>query len=147
MTGIKAAYVGYDDIVRQFGEEKIQKRYEYFFKKIAAFIERFGYAGRVSVNEIALWYSLFDYFSDISRLKSFHGIEKVNEQFALVMIVHFLQDGKKEFALLKGNDKLNFFMDSVYYFLKYRRCDAQMLELMLLSFEAGGIYNRLLGEQ
>jgi hypothetical protein len=178
MTGIKSAYVGYDDIVRQFGEEKIQGRYEYFLKIITVFIEKFGYVGRVTVNEITLWYSLFDYFSDIARLKSFHNIDKinevkilsyeiywllkrkplqpvtndidtvyVNEQFVLVTIVHFLQNGNKEFASLKNNDKLNFFIDSLYYFLKYRHCDAQMLELMLISFKAGETYAHLLGEK
>jgi hypothetical protein len=177
MTGIEAAYVEYKDIVNQFGKEKIQDRYEYFLKEIRLFIEKFDYKERVSVNELTLLYTLFDYFSDIARLKSFHGIEKINEvkivayemywllrrkplhpltndidtvyaneQFALVTIVHFLQKGNKEFALLKDNSKLNFFMDSLYYFLKYRHCNAQMLELIMLSFRAGEVYNQLLGE-
>ncbi len=31
------------------------------------------------------------------------------------------------------------FLDTLYYYLKFRRCDAQSLELMLLAFKAGQI--------
>jgi hypothetical protein len=29
------------------------------------------------------------------------------------------------------------FLDTLYYYLKFRKCDAQSMELMLLAFKAG----------
>lgn len=31
------------------------------------------------------------------------------------------------------------FLDALYYYLKFRKCDAQSMELMLLAFKAGQI--------
>ena len=42
---------------------------------------------------------------------------------------------------LVGNKSTVFknFLDTLYYYLKFRRCDAQSIELMLLAFKAGRI--------
>lgn len=29
------------------------------------------------------------------------------------------------------------FLDTLYYYMKFRKCDAQSIELMLLAFKAG----------
>jgi hypothetical protein len=173
MYGIEAVYTEYNDIVGEFGKNKIQDRYESLLKTTHAFIEKFDYNQKVRVNEITLLYTVFDYFSDISRLKSFHNIDKinevkilsyeifwllrrkplqqlvndpdivyVNEQFVFTKFFHFLM-GNKDSISLQDNRELDFFADSLFYFLKYRHCDAQMFELLLLSFKAGEIYRRI----
>lgn len=62
----------------------------------------------------------------------------VNEKFAFSRIAYFLVGNGKGVALNEEHKKgfLNY-LDSFYYFLKYRNFDAQMLELMIMGFKAG----------
>lgn len=62
----------------------------------------------------------------------------VNEKFLLTRLVSFML-GEKINIPLNGEKKtvlMNFF-DTLYYYLKFRKTDAQSLELMLLGFMAG----------
>ena len=62
----------------------------------------------------------------------------VNEKFLLTRLVSFML-GEKINIPLNGEKKtvlMNFF-DTLYYYLKFRKADAQSLELMLLGFMAG----------
>lgn len=67
----------------------------------------------------------------------------VNEKFVFSRISAFLIKGHKD-LVLKQEDKKPFlnYLDTLYYFLKYRQYDAQMLELMILGFKAGEIWGR-----
>lgn len=67
----------------------------------------------------------------------------VNEKFVFSRIAAFLVEGRMDQAL-KEEDKKAFlnYLDTLYYFLKYRQYDAQMLELMILGFKAGEIWGR-----
>lgn len=62
----------------------------------------------------------------------------VNEKFAFSRIAYFLVGSGKGAALGEEHKKgfLNY-LDTFYYFLKYRNLDAQMLELMIMGFKAG----------
>jgi hypothetical protein len=66
----------------------------------------------------------------------------VNEQFALSRILHYLSDDKKESTRTLGGDKLEFFVNTLLYYLKYRPFDAQSLEMFLISFNAGVIFEQ-----
>lgn len=64
----------------------------------------------------------------------------VNERFLLTRLTSFMlgDDIYKPLVDEKGIAYKNF-LDTLYYYLKFRRCDAQAIELMLLAFRAGAI--------
>lgn len=65
----------------------------------------------------------------------------INEKFILSFTMSFLTRNKKNDFYLSLNEteqkSLNGFIESLYYYFKYRNCSSQSLELALLSFEAG----------
>lgn len=176
MKSIENVYTNYDDLVQEFGEEKIEERFQEILEEMLAFIQELELQEYVIVNEMALMHAILDYFSDIYRLKAYQGIEHVNEikikayesfwllqrkalqiikemeddhmlyineKFVLSRLVPFmLQDKVKE--PLSGDDSIAFknFLDTLYYFMKFRRCDPQAFELMLLAFRAGELLHR-----
>lgn len=62
----------------------------------------------------------------------------INEKFLLSRLTSFMLKDNINTPLV-GNRKKAFknFLDTLYYYLKFRRSDAQALELMLLAFDAG----------
>lgn len=66
----------------------------------------------------------------------------VNEKFLLVRLTNFMLLDNMNVPMIQER-KVAFtnFLDTLYYYLKFRRTDAQVLELMLLAFQAG----RLIG--
>lgn len=62
----------------------------------------------------------------------------VNEKFLLTRLTSFMLGENKNMPLIEKK-KLAYtnYLDTLYYYLKFRRCDAQAIELMLLAFEAG----------
>lgn len=151
-------------------DEKFRRRYNAIYTNMVDYIMKSGYEDKVIVNDLALGYALFDYFEDIRRLKDFHHIphinsiklvaymaywllrrkplqicalEKellyVNERFVLAYVLEFLSDGKSN-ILERKNEGLNAFTESLFYFFKYRQFNAQALEMIILSFFAGQVY-------
>lgn len=68
------------------------------------------------------------------------GAVYVNEQFILSRIIHCLMDNDERAVDVFANDKLEFFNESLFYFLKYRWFDSQTIEMFILSFIAGKTY-------
>ncbi len=62
----------------------------------------------------------------------------VNEKFLLARLTSFMlgENGTMPLVEEKGIAFKNF-LDTLYYNLKFRKCDAQSIELMLLAFKAG----------
>ena len=62
----------------------------------------------------------------------------VNEKFLLSRLTSFMLD-KDINTPLVGEKSVAFknYLNTLYYYLKFRRCDAQSIELMLLAFQAG----------
>lgn len=71
-------YISYSMILDEFGDIKIKNRYEFLHEKIQNYINTKGFGDKVYINTELLQQSVLDYFTDIYRLKKFHGIEKVN---------------------------------------------------------------------
>jgi hypothetical protein len=69
-----------------------------------------------------------------------HEFVYVNEQFALSRIIHHLSGDENVTLITLGNEKLEFFMNNLFYYLKYRPFEPQMLEMFILSFNAGRIF-------
>lgn len=62
----------------------------------------------------------------------------VNEKFLLVRLTNFmLQDNINVPMVQERKAAFTNYLDTLYYYLKFRRTDAQVLELMLLAFQAG----------
>lgn len=64
----------------------------------------------------------------------------VNEKFLLTRLASFMLD-MDIYMPLVGEKSVAYknFLDTLYYYLKFRKCDPQAIELMLLAFEAGRI--------
>ena len=62
----------------------------------------------------------------------------VNEKFLLTRLTSFMLDDEINRPIV-GEKSIAFknFLNTLYYYLKFRRCDAQSIELILLAFKAG----------
>lgn len=65
----------------------------------------------------------------------------INEKFILSYAFNFITESKKSIRYQELNEVkkqcFHGFIESFYYHLKFRNCDPQVLELAMLSFEAG----------
>lgn len=64
----------------------------------------------------------------------------INERFILSYILSFLGDGDSSKLLSRDNAGLKSFTETLFYYLKYRSVNPQTLEIMLLAFFAGQVY-------
>lgn len=70
--------VSYSIIVDYFGEQTIKDRYSYLYEKMRVYIEERGLEDVLEINKSLLEQTLLDYFTDVYRLKKFHGIKHIN---------------------------------------------------------------------
>lgn len=151
-------------------DEKFKRRYTAIHADMVKYIKESGYEGKVVVNELALGYTLLDYFEDIRRLKDFHHIPHinsiklvaymaywllrrkpmqvvenkkellyVNERFAMAYVLEFLNNDHTH-ILERENEGLKAFTESLLYYFKYRQLNAQAIEMIILAFFAGQVY-------
>jgi hypothetical protein len=64
----------------------------------------------------------------------------VNERFALAYLAEFLSSEEKGFVINRNEKALSAFLESSLYYFKYRLFSAQDIEMMILSFFAGQVY-------
>ena len=64
----------------------------------------------------------------------------VNEKFLLTRLTSFMLADDINKPII-GEKQIAFknFLNTLYYYLKFRKCDAQAIELMLLAFQSGRI--------
>lgn len=173
MNNVNSRFVKADVLLDEFVKvnDKFESRFTSLLEDMYDFVEKAGVKDKVVVNELALGYTLVDYFEDIRRLKSFHGIEHVNgikivaytsywllkrrpiqileqkkelvyinERFVLAYIMDFLSGKDETPILLRENKGLKSFVESLFYFIKYRFHEASSLEMVLTAFFAGQVY-------
>lgn len=71
----------YSFLLSEFPGNIIYDRYKALLTQIVAIVNEFGLGNDdVFINTDNLCQSLLDYFTDISRIKEFHGMEKINVQ-------------------------------------------------------------------
>lgn len=173
MNRIHSEFIKADNLLYEFAQktEKFDERYTHLTKDITVFIEKNRLENKVILNEMALGYMLVDYFEDIRRLKTYHGIEHVNnlkivaytsywflkrkpiqivshekelmyinERFILAYILNFLNQADEIPILSRENQGLKSFAESLFYFLKYKVNGPNNLEMILMAFFAGQIY-------
>lgn len=64
----------------------------------------------------------------------------VNEKFLLTRLTSFMLGEDMNIPLVEDKKKAyTNYLDTLYYYLKFRRCDAQAIELVLLAFQAGRV--------
>lgn len=64
----------------------------------------------------------------------------VNEKFLLTRLTSFMLGDNINIPIVEEKSvAYRNFLDTLYYYLKFRKCDAQSIELMLLAFKAGQI--------
>lgn len=149
---------------------KYKDRYESLLTDMNNFLNKNGLDEWAHVNEVILAYALIDYFEDVKRLKNFHNVDHINaikivsyvsywlirrkpiqildnqkelvdinERFVLAYIIGFLNNSKG--SLLDRHELgIESFKESLLYFLKFRFIKANTLEIMLIAFFAGQIY-------
>jgi len=77
------------------------------------------------------------------KIKSNDKVVFVNEQFAISRIIQYLfHPVCSENVSTSMFAKLKFFNETLFYFFKYRSVDARSIELIILSFKAGALYNK-----
>lgn len=64
----------------------------------------------------------------------------INERFVLSYILSFLECADRGRILERSNPGLSAFTETLFYYLKYRPLNAQVFEMVILSFFAGQIY-------
>lgn len=65
----------------------------------------------------------------------------VNEKFATSLIIDFFSKELQAIKPGEGKQSINSFIDTLYYYFKYRHYTAQDIEIMLLAFQAGSYTN------
>ena len=174
MAKVEILYDSYHDIVEEFGRERIQNRFQDLLLEYEGYLKKHNLTNEdVMINTYSLQHAVLDYFTDISRLKKFHKINRVNtfkvtayqvnwllrrkpiqivrdeeeklvyinEKFILSHIMARFKNlvGYDFYSELKPeNQKVILgYIDSLFYYLKYRNCSSQVLEFALLSIGAG----------
>ena len=90
---------------------------------------------------------MLDYFTDISRLKHFHQAKHINSLKVISYETYWLLRRKPIQILVETKKGFLNYLDSLFYYLKYRNYDAEMLEMMLMGFKAGVLVADDLKEQ
>lgn len=165
----------YRYLVEKVGNRKFEERLRELVAAAESFISEAGYGEHVECNERIMLNVLFDYFSDIFRLKDFHDIDKVrtekitaytiawivkrkplqfthytdeerdifvNERFAAFLFLNECMPFAKMRIAAKDKDKLDFYIDLILYYLKYRECNPQVIELAIESFKMGTLVKK-----
>lgn len=66
-----------------------------------------------------------------------------NEKFVLTMLMGFLMHGSEAKSLVGDDLKVyKAFLNSLFYYLKFRKPDAQSIEMALLAFDCGKIFSK-----
>lgn len=80
----------YKKLLEQVGAENFKNRVNYLNESINRFLEEGDYPETVVCSERILEHVVLDYFSDIVRLKDFHGIEHTKTDKVVAYTVYWL---------------------------------------------------------
>lgn len=104
MENIKSVYETYDDLIEEFTKKKIEDRYSHIYQQINNFLKKLNLTNDASVNERTLMHCVLDYFTDVSRLKSFHKIKNIN-RIKIVSYESYWILKRKPIQILKNESK------------------------------------------
>ncbi len=170
MYNVKSEFVSYDEVINIIGKNKIEERisaivkiYDEIFLKETELED----GNEIRLNYRTVTHIVLDYFTDIIRLKDFHGIDRVNYDKIIAYECSWLLKRKPIQVLLDDREDLVYinekfvlevfihhllndnvteilrgsllwvFCDTIFYHFKYRNCDARILEMFIMCFKAG----------
>lgn len=150
--------------------DKFKNRFHALSTDIQKYIDVSDLSKKVELNNVMLACAIVDYFEDIERLKVFHNVSHVNsikiisytaywllkrkpiqvieenkdlmyvnERFVLAYILDYIS-GDKGNMLIRENAGLKAFNESLFYYFKYRKITPHSIEMILMAFFAGRIY-------
>ena len=166
MENIKLEAKEYKDVIDHFSVEKIVGRYNRLLNISNEFLKSMAYEKRVKINQLALCYTVMDYFCDIARIKDFHPVDFVNKikiaayevswilkrkPFQILENDRQLMDVNEHFAVfliltflgdeeasgIEFDEHIKYFWDTLFYYFKFREVNPQAIELALTAFCAG----------
>lgn len=79
MVNIENVYTDYNALVGEFGRETIEDRFKIISTEMQDFFKSIKGGEKLHIDDIILMHAILDYFSDVSRLKSFHKIKNIND--------------------------------------------------------------------
>jgi len=171
VTTNKARFEECDSILDKVGRERADERIGFLKAACRSFFTRFNLKENedVLIHDSILRYVVVDYFSDIIRLKDFHGIDYVNQDkivayesswFLRRKPLQVLASPNTELAFINENfitfyilsylfegldtsktEEIRGFSDTLFYHLKYRPIDARTLEFMITAFRAARAFH------
>ena len=165
MNTIEKIYTNYDGLLEEFSEEVIQSRYAVFYEEIEEFAKSLGIREKIQISESLLSHAVHINSLKVISYETYWLLRRkpiqilvedetsdamafLNEKFVFSRIAKYLMgDGKR--VILSPETKKGFlnYLDSLFYYLKYRNYDAEMLEMMLMGFKAGVLVADDLKEQ
>ena len=79
MSGVSSEFFSYEPLVQEIGEDVISSRIDQISQEMSVFIEKFQLSSFVRIDRLSLQTAVFDYFSDVKRLKDYSAIERIND--------------------------------------------------------------------
>ena len=169
MKNIKSDFKNYSGIIDVIGVDRIEERVCAVHDVYADFLSSLKFEDEkdITMNDRILLHTILDYFTDIVRLKEFHGIDRINQDKIIAYECSWFVKRKpiqvlrcdieeivyinEKFVLsilvnhMTQNGKGDFssktiiegFCDTLLYYLKFRDCNPKILEMIILSFKAG----------
>jgi len=150
----------YRELCGKFDEDALPRRAAYLYNKMKMFLDESTASSCAFVDKRILAHVVFDYFSDIARLKDYHKIQNTNKA-KIVSYTAFWICRRKPIQIMENrpDDSLSFINEAfttsyivdemsnlvttektteylkqqIFYHLRYRQFDAQTIELMITS--------------
>ena len=94
----------YKKLIKTIGEKNFDSRFKELQKQISEFLDEAGYDENVQCNDRILYHVLLDHYSDICRLKDFHGIENIKTDKVMAYLVFWLLR-RKPIQLIEFSDE------------------------------------------
>lgn len=112
--------LGYDTLIDQ---AELKERFEWLRNVADDFVDQAGYSKSVICNDRILFHVLLDYFSDIRRLKEFHGIELVRTDKIFAYTIKWILKRKPLQFRDESIDELDIFVNERFaLFLMINEC-------------------------
>lgn len=126
---------GYEEVIKKTGGiEVIEERFKWLRDVSTDFVNEAGYADTVICNDRILLHVVLDYFSDIQRLKDFHGIEKVRTDKIFAYTVKWILKRKPLQFKSESIDELDIFVNERFaLFLMINECILKDVDKVLES--------------
>ena len=139
----KDKITNYSQFLKGEQKDKFQSRLEELIKTANKFIDEAGYSEYVRCDEWIMMNACWIIRRKTLQFFKYPENEKdifVNERFAGYLIINeCLSDDERKYIPEQYQKKFIEYTDLLLYYLKYRECNSQVLELAIESFKMGMI--------